>query len=714
MRGSTYAAMVIPAGTNPDTMVMEKSAPKKKTGFKKPLGRDKKRRNVYPNRDIPSPEPVPGRLHNAVQTVEYKEILNDKPPEESVGCATEFYMDRPPVPVFRPRMPDPSNCKETQIDEGDAELFDFNAEVEPMLNVLCSKTLEQARMEVLEEKELEIIQAQQKEYEEQVNAELIIAQRYEAAEKRCKDEVDRRKRQDKARKEERRFAHMKLNARKLSKMYLSGIKEQAFGQLSASGVLVKPLERAIHEEVVPWLHGEIIKYIEEDKAVEAGKETVVEDGFISATQEHVATLKAREDAKRKAEEDKEEAKRQQVLRRQRRAELREKKLKDEKLAEWKDNVYAAIINKAEIVDVLKTPATDIFGHYLTTAVVPVFGGHLFQLKYVLDAITRKFPDGLKIFNEKKIEADDLDYFKRPNNLRECLVADQGDEETSRDHLRPILMAYLRDLKCDCIEVMIGNEAAQFLKDLNVGFEDLSELSDDDLGKFKELWGQRVSPVHTDGGKHLDFMLDFAIDVLAKRLPEDGNVRVDTIHNKIVLVEMPEGLYSKDTKESRIVEQADGSKVEEIVEHKANTGEKAMLVLKVPQYEQERQVPIDIAEGEEPAKDENGELVMKTIKEMVDEDQKEKALSIVTRDVPYLNEGSTYFAVNEYAGRAIREDFLTHLKGLYPEFFEETTDFDELCKLMNQKAARDQAEFVKANCTEYEFPCMELPCSAVDL
>jgi hypothetical protein len=49
-------------------------------------------------------------------------------------------------------------------------------------------------MEVLEEKELEIISAQQKEYEEQVNAELIIAQRYEAAEKRCKEEVERRKR----------------------------------------------------------------------------------------------------------------------------------------------------------------------------------------------------------------------------------------------------------------------------------------------------------------------------------------------------------------------------------------------------------------------------------------------------------------------------------------------------------------------------------------
>lgn len=34
-RGSTYAAMVIPAGTNPDAMVMDKSYPKKRA-FRRP------------------------------------------------------------------------------------------------------------------------------------------------------------------------------------------------------------------------------------------------------------------------------------------------------------------------------------------------------------------------------------------------------------------------------------------------------------------------------------------------------------------------------------------------------------------------------------------------------------------------------------------------------------------------------------------------------
>ena len=111
----------------------------------------------YPNRDIPSPEPVPGRSPCFIQTETYIEQLTDKPEEESVGVATEFYLDRPPVPLFQPRMPAKECCKSTQIYDGDYELFDFNKEVEPMLNVLVQKTLEQARMEVLEEREIAII-----------------------------------------------------------------------------------------------------------------------------------------------------------------------------------------------------------------------------------------------------------------------------------------------------------------------------------------------------------------------------------------------------------------------------------------------------------------------------------------------------------------------------------------------------------------------------
>ena len=96
-------------------------------------------------------------MHLSIQTDEYIESLTDKPACQEMGIATEFYLDRPPVPLFQPKMPAKENCKGTQIFDGDCDLFDFDAEVEPMLNVLCLKTLEQARMEVLEEEELRIM-----------------------------------------------------------------------------------------------------------------------------------------------------------------------------------------------------------------------------------------------------------------------------------------------------------------------------------------------------------------------------------------------------------------------------------------------------------------------------------------------------------------------------------------------------------------------------
>jgi len=54
-------------------------------------------------------------------------------------------------------MPSKENCKATQIFDQDPDLFDFDTEIEPMLNVLVRKTLEQARMMVLEEEELRVM-----------------------------------------------------------------------------------------------------------------------------------------------------------------------------------------------------------------------------------------------------------------------------------------------------------------------------------------------------------------------------------------------------------------------------------------------------------------------------------------------------------------------------------------------------------------------------
>ncbi len=68
-----------------------------------------------------------------------------------------------------------------------------------------------------------------------------------------------------------------------------------------------------------------------------------------------------------------------------------------------------------------------------------------QIYYILEEIIKKYPQGLKNYMEKKIQADDEDYFLRPNNLRELLLP---------DYLMPFLMSYLKDMKNESIEIMI--------------------------------------------------------------------------------------------------------------------------------------------------------------------------------------------------------------------------------------------------------------------
>ena len=112
-RGSTYASMVIPAGTSPDAMVMEKRQEEKKRRTKKGATAAFDAQQTIPNRNIPTPEPVPGRVNIDTQTERYVEELTDKPPTVEEGVATEFYLDRPPVPLFTPKMPLKENCKAT-------------------------------------------------------------------------------------------------------------------------------------------------------------------------------------------------------------------------------------------------------------------------------------------------------------------------------------------------------------------------------------------------------------------------------------------------------------------------------------------------------------------------------------------------------------------------------------------------------------------------
>ena len=130
------------------------------------------------------PEAPPGRNHLATNTSPVTTTIKPKPLTFNIEVQTDEYIDRPQTPLFWPEKTGIDVY--TQIDDGD--LFNFDEEVEPILNCLLSKTLEQARMEVLEEEEIKEMKSKQRYFEELRNRELMEAERLEDAEKRRFDE----------------------------------------------------------------------------------------------------------------------------------------------------------------------------------------------------------------------------------------------------------------------------------------------------------------------------------------------------------------------------------------------------------------------------------------------------------------------------------------------------------------------------------------------
>lgn len=106
----------------------------------------------------------------------------------------------------------------------DNELFLFEDEVEPLLAVLCGKTLECARMEVLEEEELTEMKRKQAQLDNLNKLEHADVQRMEEEEAYRLKTHEAKKSLQRQKKIAQRQAHEKIVSRTLSKHYTSGLR----------------------------------------------------------------------------------------------------------------------------------------------------------------------------------------------------------------------------------------------------------------------------------------------------------------------------------------------------------------------------------------------------------------------------------------------------------------------------------------------------------
>lgn len=110
--------------------------------------------------------------------------LFSRPPEFEQSCQTDLFLQRPLTP--------PYVSAKVGIDASteiiDGELFDFDMEVQPILETLIGRTLQQALSEVIHEEEIAELREQQQKMMASREAEMAELRRLEEQENRLQGE----------------------------------------------------------------------------------------------------------------------------------------------------------------------------------------------------------------------------------------------------------------------------------------------------------------------------------------------------------------------------------------------------------------------------------------------------------------------------------------------------------------------------------------------
>ncbi|XP_031178420.1 radial spoke head protein 3 homolog [Sander lucioperca] len=265
VRGNTYAQLIIPTTAQPDPV----EAQRQQESRRRAIARKRAREQFISS----TPEALQGRKHIDVQTELYLEELSDVIVATDVECQTDAFLDKPATPLFIPAKS--GKDVETQIEEG--ELFDFDREVQPVLEVLVGKTIEQSLEEVMEEEELACLRAQQRAFEELRNNELAEVLRLQEQERRHSEEKGRRIAQQKEVLKKEKETAEKIAARAYTQQYLSDLLPAVFTSLRSHGYFYDPVEKDIENNFFPWLMAEVNNSLEKRYTARELLDTIIHD-----------------------------------------------------------------------------------------------------------------------------------------------------------------------------------------------------------------------------------------------------------------------------------------------------------------------------------------------------------------------------------------------------------------------------------------------------
>lgn len=378
VRGNTYASMIIPASTQQEIerqqarereRAKKSKQPPQSTSIKEvsPENRDLQQ-DSYPIIEEPKQEPL-------------LEPHGD-PVANPTQTQVEFFIDRPPTPLFIPN--EEGIDVDTQIEDG--ELFQFDEEVDPILEVIVGKCLEHARMEVLEEYEIELMRKHKRIFTQKRNAELIEVQRMEAEFIRREQEDNRRKLQARTQRELKKAAHQKYICRISSKRLFSNIRFDVCKRLQDLGVFKNPQNTTMHDQFMPWLLESLQGNLVRQVTVSDMLETVFKQTHRELSRQHNEAVTVEYARKEQIKQEEIRKRKENEVRKQKRNEMRAKRQAERERIALKNKIEEEILNTGSHVDgVTKQPLSDSDGRY-NEHVICSPGGQIGELLMFLSSI----------------------------------------------------------------------------------------------------------------------------------------------------------------------------------------------------------------------------------------------------------------------------------------------------------------------------------------
>jgi len=236
-----------------------------------------------------SPPAITGRSHIEIQTDttdNQLEEITDKPLEADISTQTDD-MDDKPLPVFFVPHCEVAD-KSTSIEHG--ELFDFEVSVEPLLEVLVGKTLDQALTEVMEEEEIKSLTLQKRHYEQIKGSQRAEVQRLEAESIRAFEEKQRRVKEAKASADREALVAKQHAAHISAREFIVHLEQQTIDHLEHAGYFYDPVIREVEHRFLPWLYDTLLVKLRKENHLHA----VVDDVIGKAVSNIVLSLNGKD------------------------------------------------------------------------------------------------------------------------------------------------------------------------------------------------------------------------------------------------------------------------------------------------------------------------------------------------------------------------------------------------------------------------------------